>query len=47
MRALYKRMSGKPKGIQWRLYEKNWICISESWIRWVKRYLSKANRRNV
>ena len=45
MRALYKRTRGKASNVQDRLYHKNVFCISNRWIRWAKRYLSKANRR--
>lgn len=45
MRALYKRTKGKASNVQDRLYHKNVFCISNRWIRWAKRYLSKANRR--
>ena len=26
-KSSYKRISGKPHDVQWRLYEKNWICV--------------------
>lgn len=45
MRVLYKRTKGKAKHIQDDLYDRDWICLSIKWIRWAKRYLSKANRR--
>lgn len=45
MRALYKRTKGKASDVQDRLYHKDVFCISDRWIRWAKRYLSKANRR--
>ena len=45
MRALYKRTKGKAEHVQDRLYHKDVFCISNRWIRWAKRYLSKANRR--
>ena len=45
MRALYKRTKGKASDVQDRLYHKDVFCISNRWIRWAKRYLSKASRR--
>lgn len=45
MRALYKRTKGKAEYVQDRLYHKDAFCISNRWIRWAKRYLSKASRR--
>ena len=45
-KSLYKRISGKPHDVQWRLYEKNWICVSKKWVRWAKRYMNRAFRRN-
>lgn len=46
MRALYKRTKGKAKHIQDDLYDKDWICLSIKWIRWAKRYMNRAFRRN-
>lgn len=45
-KSSYKRISGKPHDVQWRLYEKNWICVSKKWARWAKRYMNRAFRRN-
>lgn len=45
-KSSYKRISGKPHDVQWRLYEKNWICVSKKWVKWAKRYMNRAFRRN-
>lgn len=45
-KSSYKRISGKPHDVQWRLYEKNWVCVSKKWIKWAKRYMNRSFRRN-
>ena len=35
----------KLNDIQWDLKDKNFICTSQEWIKWAKKYTSRANRR--
>ena len=46
-RASYMRTEGKAKLVQERLHEKGFICISDEWMRWAKRYLNKIERRKI
>lgn len=45
-KSTYKRISGKPHDVQTRLYTKDWIYVSKHWIKWAKRYMNRAFRRN-
>lgn len=41
----YKRLKGKDHSVQDRLNHKEIYCISDNWIKWAKKYLSRSNRR--
>lgn len=44
-KADHKKLTGKESSVQERLGEKDWICVSDKWVKWAKRYMNKANRR--
>lgn len=41
----YKKVNGKRKYIQDRLYHKGIFCISNGWIKWSKKYMARSQRR--
>jgi len=46
-RAEHMRTTGKAKIVQERLHEKGFICISDTWMRWAKKYLTRIDRRKI
>lgn len=44
-RAEHMKITGKENDIQERMREREWICISNGWMRWAKKYLNRVNRR--
>lgn len=46
-RAEHMRTTGKAWGVQERLHEKGFACISDAWMRWAKKYLNRIDRRKI
>ena len=46
-RAEHMKITGKENDIQERMREREWICISNGWMRWAKKYLNRVNRRKL
>lgn len=46
-KAEYKRVTGSIAGVQDRLWHKNVFCTSLRWIKWAKKYMSRAQRRKL
>lgn len=46
-RAEHMRTTGKAWGVQERLHEKGFVCTSDAWIRWAKKYLNRIDRRKI
>ena len=44
-KADYKKINDKSSGVQDRLYHKGIFCISNTWIKWAKRYMNRSARR--
>lgn len=41
----FKRLKNTEHDVQWRLGENGFVCISNKWIKWAKRYMNRVTRR--
>lgn len=46
-RAEHMRTTGKANDVQERMRERKYICVSDAWMRWAKKYLNRIDRRKI